>query len=204
MVHYFAPTPSDGAAYNMTLYYQETSSRIAPRRHRLSARPAISTRTDFRAVPIDDGRAFTLVLRQPNETRGGVSDARLFSSMWDLDIVEPARRAVIRLENRDVVERAQRVLDIIQEILGTLTRDAGRPDHLPVLQAFGVDDGSALVEWTFPDLRLGFSVEPNPDNSSWYLVTTRKLGDINASGHVATANLRSLIPWLLRFVLANT
>ena len=41
---------------------------------------------------------------------------------------------------------------------------------VPALHTTQADDGSVIVEWTFRDRRLGFSFEPNPEESGWYFV----------------------------------
>ena len=75
---------------------------------------------------------------------------------------------------------------------------------LPPLHAFSLDDGSTLIEWIFTDFRIGFNVEPNPEESSWYLASNRNLGELNASGYISNPHFNRLLLWLFNFALLNS
>lgn len=164
----------------MTLCYQETDSRLVV------------------LLPWPSTEALTLI--PPNETIGGRLDDPFIARHRDL--FDSARRCLRRIDDCELRQRAQGVLDTIQQAMRTLTQYLLESRHLPPWQVSLVDDGSVLIEWAFPDLRLGFSVEPNPKDSSWYLVSTRALGGISASGYLSPGNLGHLIPWLLQLVLS--
>ena len=76
--------------------------------------------------------------------------------------------------------------------------------YLPSLQGFNVEDGSILIEWIFGDFRIGFNIEPNPNDSGWYLVSNKNLGEISASGYTSGIEIKNLILWLLNFILSNS
>ena len=42
---------------------------------------------------------------------------------------------------------------------------------LPNLMVSELDDESVLIEWIFHNCRIGFSVEPNLEESSYYLIS---------------------------------
>ena len=78
--------------------------------------------------------------------------------------------------------------------------------HLPNLLAFDVEDGSILIEWIFDDFRVGFGIEPTLSESSWYLVSNIRLGDINLAGEMPKNELETqdLMLHLVNFVVSNS
>jgi len=107
------------------------------------------------------------------------------------------------MSNKSIVSEATNLLYIIRDSI--IYFGVGYElSYLPALSAFKVDDGSVLIEWIFDDFRIGFSIEPNVDESSWYLVSNEKLGDIGASGYISRNNINNLVLWLINFVIANS
>jgi hypothetical protein len=72
---------------------------------------------------------------------------------------------------------------------------------LPPLRACVDIDGSVLLEWIFPDFRVGFNIEPDPQDSGWHLVSNKKVGEITASGQLT--NTSEIVAALLDFILPN-
>jgi hypothetical protein len=119
-------------------------------------------------------------------------------------LVKPAREAVRCTPDPEVAERASGILSAIQETLVSLHQLGLDLSHLPLLHAFNVEDGSVLIEWIFASYRIGWSVEPDPRESSWYLVSNKDLGEISASGYLSSIDARRLILWLINFALTNS
>jgi hypothetical protein len=97
-----------------------------------------------------------------------------------------------------------RKLSIIQEMIVTFQRLQFDLGHLPPLQAFNLEDRSILIEWAFPNFRIGFTIETNHEESGWYLVSNRNLGEISASGYTLGMDIKALVLWLLNFILSNS
>jgi hypothetical protein len=95
------------------------------------------------------------------------------------------------------------LIDTIDEAVYAFVAVGDNIYALPPLRASLPEDGSVSLEWISPDFRLGFNIEPNPDDSSWYIVTSKRLGEIGAYGFLSGLNSRGLI-YLLNFVLANS
>jgi hypothetical protein len=183
----------------MTLGYQETASK---------------------AVPWDFWETSYVRLRKPEEvppympipqytyeTIGRQFDFCFFPMTESSILIESAWQIVCQTRDQNVSKEAGKLLDMIQEAiisLQPLRRFGIELSHLPPLQAFNVDDGSILIEWIFDDFRVGFSIEPDPKDSGWYLVSNENLGTINASGYTSDTNLRKVILWLLDFALSNS
>ena len=120
-------------------------------------------------------------------------------------LTTPAWSAVGQVENKKVVNQARRILWIITETSLTFQSRGVDLDRLPQLHAFAVQDGSLLIEWIFDDFRVGFSIEQNPSESSWYLVSNAKLGDINVAGDISQheSETQILMLKLLTFVILH-
>ena len=111
----------------------------------------------------------------------------------DLDLSEEARFIVHSFENRDISARANHFLTIFRSMLRTQVDTS----YLPSLSAFSVDDGSLLIEWIFEHFRVGFSFEPDHDESSWYIVSDATLGRISAGGYLSGMNIEQLLHWII-------
>lgn len=153
-------------------------------------------------VPSD--LSFVFPAETANETIGERPGACPFPSSLGSSLVEPARHAVCQARNEPVAAKAREVLSAAQEVITVLENASFELDHLAPLRAFCVEDGSLLIEWIFPDFRVGFSVESTLEDSGWYLVSNKHLGEISASGYISNVNLKSLILWLFSFVVFNT
>lgn len=73
-------------------------------------------------------------------------------------------------------------------------------DALPPMNTPIIDEDSILIEWCFDDFRLGFNVEEDESENSWFLVTTQKLGDIHEYGYLNKDNQEAIMLFFLQFV----
>jgi len=62
-----------------------------------------------------------------------------------------------------------------------------------------LSDGSVILEWTTKHWRIGFGIETNSAESSWYLVSDKTLGRVDAGGVLDQVD----IAWLLHWVMAH-
>lgn len=115
--------------------------------------------------------------------------------------VKQARNIIPQIDNADVSKQVERLLSFIDKIVKIAEQEEVDLSHIPSLHAYIEEDGSVLLEWVFPDFRIGFNIESNPDNSGWHLVSNKKLGDITASGQLA--NMGEITILLLDFILSN-
>jgi len=115
--------------------------------------------------------------------------------------VKQARNIIPQIDNADVSKQVERLLSFIDKIVKIAEQEEVDLSHIPSLHAYVEEDGSVLLEWVFPDFRIGFNIDSNPDNSGWHLVSNKKLGDITASGQLA--NMGEITILLLDFILSN-
>ena len=89
------------------------------------------------------------------------------------------------------------------ELLGILNAEIALQEYAEQFLAPYVcvlDDGEVSIELIFDDFRIGFSVDPDPVESSWSLVTKAgRLGFVHAYGYLFVLNPQALIGWLIQF-----
>lgn len=135
-------------------------------------------------------------------TYGGRSNLRV-PSLSVHKLIIPAWRTVGQVEDEKIADEASRILWIITDLIFQRREEDLEP--LPQLHAFDVQDGSILIEWIFDNFRVGFSIEPILSESSWYLVSNAKLGDIGVSGYISQdeSKTQTLMLKLLNFVMSH-
>jgi hypothetical protein len=116
------------------------------------------------------------------------------------NLLTKALEVSARHENKGLRDQAISFLLALQEVLSFFDRSHGDLDDLAPLWPVALNDGSILFEWIFQHYRIGFSIEPDPEASSWYLVADEDLGGISASGQMSGIDVRSLLRWLITFV----
>lgn len=127
-----------------------------------------------------------------------------YIAIADVDyIVEPVLKTLHETEDPKVKEDARKLILGILSVIHSLTKLGSEFGHMPSLQAANMDDGSVLIEWIFENFRVGFTIEKNSEESGWYLVSGKNLGQINAYGNLNKADDEKLLSWLLVFVISN-
>ena len=139
-----------------------------------------------------------------DETVGTRPYSPSVTHLQDPGLISSAWTTIRRNKDKELIERALNLLKLIQETITSFRQLGFDLGYLPPLRAFNVDDGSVLIEWTFDDFRIGFSIELNPEESGWYLVSSRALGEISASGRTHGIDIEARLLWLLNFILSST
>ena len=167
----------------MTGYIQETDSKMV--------------------IPVSDN-PISFPITFENQTYGGELFYNFIPLSTGTNLIDRALEPLRENENPEISARARETLKSIQEKIDTLIKYKIDILYLPKIRAFNVDDGSILLEWIFEDFRIGFSIEPIDAESSWYLVTSQKYGEISASGYISDINFKNIILWLINFIMVNT
>jgi hypothetical protein len=78
-------------------------------------------------------------------------------------------------------------------------------NYLSRLNLVCQEDGSALLEWNFQDFRVGFTLEPNEDESSCFIVSQDKNKNLfSADTQKLDVNNSASIDEIVGYVLGNT
>ena len=116
-------------------------------------------------------------------------------------LTKRARNILPQIKNPCVAEQFDGLISIINKIVNTAERMGEKLSLIPPLHAYIEEDGAVSVEWIFPDFRIGFNIEPNPDDSGWHLVAGKNLENITKSGQLK--NREDITILLLDFILSN-
>jgi len=119
------------------------------------------------------------------------------------DPIGQAKDIISKIENASVVEQTKSLLSAIQNMVQQIRQRKSELNDIPSMGACLEKDGSVLLEWTFPDFRIGFNIEPNPEVSGWHLVTSERLRGLNMSGQLEKDNMYSNVAFLLDFLRKN-
>lgn len=154
-----------------------------------------------RSAALSSGATYRLQAGSSDVTSGGgdTLPGRALSARFTKD----ARALLPSIPDKRVADAAKDLLIVIEEIAYSMAAGGIDMDALPSVQASESQDGSLSLEWATPDFRLGFNIEPNPEDSGWYLATSRQLG-MATHGFLSSMTKQSLATIILEFVRANS
>ncbi len=151
-------------------------------------------------IPPTSSPECSLSFSASDATVGSEQDTS-FARHGKSDPLRQVREAISQIKDTQVAEQAQRLLSTMERIVQLVPPEKLVPRCVPPLQANQADDGSLSVDWIFPDFRVGFNIEPNPEDSGWHLVSSKRLGEMTASGHLS--NMSEIVALLVDFILSN-
>lgn len=122
----------------------------------------------------------------------------------DFNIFREVKLDASHIPNDQVRKITTQFLNVFQRVLILNRNIIENAGYLPPLKIQYLEDSSVLMEWIFNDFRTGFSIEPIVSESSWYLVSNRKLDEENFGGQLDLSKAEPLLSNILSFVLKNT
>jgi len=123
-----------------------------------------------------------------------------FIPILEQELIDASVLEAISNSDHEIVKmQALKVVGNISEVISLFDNLGVDVEGLPPLRGYNPKDGSILLEWDSPDFRIGFSLEPDEKESSWYLVSPKNLGGISASGFISPGKFSLLVCWLLYF-----
>lgn len=140
----------------------------------------------------------------PGTVSGYFVTTSYFTTINVYRLIESALKALDETKNPGIKSDASNLLITLVNTIKRLQGFNYDFENLPTLQVENIEDDSVLIEWIFDDFRVGFTIEKNKDESGWYLVTTKRLGFINASGYFLDTEREKLLNWLVIFVKDNS
>jgi hypothetical protein len=117
------------------------------------------------------------------------------------DPLADVREILPHIDNESVRHQTENLLSSLHWMIQRVNINTGGAINPPPLLANIDEDGSLMLEWIFPDFRVGFNIEPVAADSGWHLVANKKMNHLTRSGAL-TDNLIILYV-LLHFILTN-
>jgi len=106
-----------------------------------------------------------------------------------------------KAKNLSVAKQTRLLISLLQDTLSAFEILGFEVGTAPSLKAYEAEDESILIEWIYTNFRIGFTIERNPRESGWYLVSNEKIGNKRASGPLLWSNLEKNLLWLLNFII---
>lgn len=147
---------------------------------------------------------YSVIYQMSNMTTGRDIYINYFPMPIGSDILRHAWELVYRLSNRQLADQSYNLINVIEKALIIIQQYQFDLSYIPQLQAKIIDENTVLFEFICQDFRIGFSIESNPQESGWYLVTNRKLGEVSYSGFLSAIDLNFLIMYLVQFIVYNS
>jgi hypothetical protein len=119
-------------------------------------------------------------------------------------ITEQARAILPKVINQQMSQVIKNLIIIIEEVTSKFAATGYDINLLPPLIASISEDKSVSLNWISPDYRIGFNIEPNVNDSSWFLITTKHLNENGAYGSLSQLNDRDIVNMLMGVVQANS
>lgn len=126
-----------------------------------------------------DARQSSLLLRAQSLTTDSVLSA--------------ARSRLRAVTDRVLVRLADKILNELEQILARI--DASK---LPPLQIFELEDGSLLIEWVMPNRRAAITLEQNPTDSGWYLLSNEPGNQTETWGYMQSLDLAQIVNHMMQ------
>jgi len=114
-------------------------------------------------------------------------------------ILNPAIQGIKSFSNHRLIHDAKAIIDKLYEALTEF--DLNSINKLMPLKAYENSedmDECILLEWIYPHWRIGFSIEEDKEDSSWFLVSDAKAGSMQAAGALSLADFKWIIDWGIR------
>lgn len=172
---------------------------------RTPERPVVSVTSSLGTTGGNIAEEYLLTVGPHGTTGGNIAEEYLLIDTVS-DALRGALEVVQKLEWSSRGIQARVLIGILQgalsqgSLFGRDTRDA------PQLHT-SVSDELLLFEWVLPTFRLGFGLEDDASQSSWWLVSGESLGSINSYGYLSGidhASLTKLIVWLTSFLIEHS
>ena len=123
----------------------------------------------------------------------------------NIDVLSKVYTSINSLSDKSVKNYSINLLNLIYLSLSKANDSGNITNYLSRLYFSEQEDKSALIEWNFENFRIGFSVEPNVEESSYYFVSQdRELGRFTTDTRRINNNAEMIVDALVNYVLGNT
>ena len=118
-------------------------------------------------------------------------------------LIESAWKTIFTNDSKEVASRVRDILVEIRAVLAILERTGADLSEFPAVWASPAEgDGSMVLELPFPEFRIGFGIEHDPDESGWYIFSGETTGCVAASGKLSSGlGKPALSAWLLLYAV---
>lgn len=151
----------------------------------------------------------TGVLKEPQILYSKSISGRDFYSEYfdiplsDVNFIANVSRNIPAIQDANVKNSTISLIIKILKLVTLYFNQHNESKFLPALNFNQLEDKSVLMEWIFKDFRIGFSIEPNPEESSWYLISNNKIDESTLHGLIVDKDFDTNLKRLLLAVFRN-
>jgi len=131
-------------------------------------------------------------------TTGSSGEISSFSLGGGSSPTREVKAIIPQVKNTIVAEQLDKLLLTISTAIKLVQQSYTDIGNIPPLIAHIDEDGAVLVEWVFPDFRVGFNLEPNPSDSGWHLISNKKFNERTISEQLK--DMDDIIPQIVYFI----
>jgi hypothetical protein len=123
----------------------------------------------------------------------------------NIDVLSKLSEAVVSLSNADVKKHTFDVLNMLNSSLREINNYSNLSNYLSRINVIEQIDSAALIEWSFQNFRVGFSIEPDMNESSYFIVSEDKsTGSFIADTKKVGSEIDAAIEKIVEYVIRNT
>lgn len=112
---------------------------------------------------------------------------------------------ILKLEDPEVTKQVHQVLLNLYLSLQKISKYQSIENYLSRINLVQMEDKTALLEWNFEDFRVGFNLEPDKNDSSYFIVSQdKRVGHLLANTQKIGADLWKIVEKIVEYVLENT
>ena len=145
------------------------------------------------------GRSFAVTQQ---DTSAGCHERESFQFDDDINPTKKAAGIIPHIEDPAVAQQVVVLLSSIYAMTNLMRQRGYEFFNLPQLHASKDEDGSVIIQWIFPDFRIGFNLESNPSESGWHLISSSNLNGVTWSSQLT--DVQKAVSTVLEFVISNT
>jgi hypothetical protein len=148
-----------------------------------------------------------VVWRAIGKTSGSASGIEPYMVVLpsNINVFSSVSEKVADLEDKVVSEQVNQTLLCLYLSLQKANKWRGLNNYLSRLNLVQQEDKAALLEWNFQDFRVGFALEPEKSESSYYIVSQDKeMGFLETEMQKFDADISCSVDKIVEYVLENT
>jgi len=145
--------------------------------------------------------------RQPIYTTNSFAGTDPYGTVLpsNLNVFSNLAASIAELEDTEVEKQVRRVLSSLYMSLQKASRRKNINNYLSRLNLIQQEDKAALLEWSFQDFRVSFTLEPDKNESSYFYVSQDKsTGSFKADTQKLDADISRVVDKIVEYVLENT
>jgi hypothetical protein len=123
----------------------------------------------------------------------------------NINVFSALTEKISGLENPAVTEQVKQILLYLYLSLQRAYRFKPIGNYLSRMNLVQQEDKAALLEWSFQDFRVGFTLEPVQTESSFFVVSQdKRAGALMADTQKLDSNISMSVDKIVEYVLENT